>query len=184
MWEVIPIHSFPIRGFACVPIGYDDAQTLFLWLVFFPLVASIPSASCLFIAWKVWRNDLLHVKKRNNTWVLTPDSKDNTAHPESGVRGRDLAFHFARSFFLVFALWLPATLLFFGDALESHWGFFVGGILGHLQGLASALFSLRQPDIRQAAMDLLCCCVSKTSVRVTPQPMAGVKQFAKPPTTA
>jgi hypothetical protein len=169
MWRAVPIRSFPIRGVACIPVGDDDAQTLFLWLVFFPLVGGVPSAYCLFIAYRVWRDGLLKVTKRRTSWVLIPPVKQGSQRFECGAAGRDLAFHFARGSLLVFLLWLPATILFFGDALGNYWSFFVGGMLAHLQGLASAIFNIMQPDIFQAALDLICCGGSRSTVRVTPK---------------
>jgi hypothetical protein len=169
---------------ACVPVGNDDAQTLFLWLVFFPLVAGIPSAYCLFIAYRVWRDGLLRFTKSKNAWVLTPPVRqDYIPRLECGAADRDLAFHFARGFLLVFLLWLPAMILFFGDAMVSDWGFFVGGVLAHLQGLASAIFSIMQPDIFQAVLDLFCCGGSNSPVRVTPLPITPAK-LTRPSATA
>jgi hypothetical protein len=155
-----------------------------LWLVFFPLVAGIPSLYCLFIAYRVWRDGLLRVTKYKNVWVLTPPVRqESLPRLECGAAGRDLPFHFARGFLLVFLLWLPATIMFFGDAMRSDWGFFVGGLLAHLQGLVSASFSVMQPDIFQAALDFFSCGKTNSPVRVTPLPITPTK-ITRPSATA
>ena len=101
-WVFIPFvpHDIALSaGLACLPHEYDAASTIFLWLVFMPCFALLPTAYAMYVTADVLYNKLL---------------------PPRGKK-RDLAVYFARIVAVFLLMWVPSIFLMFiavSDALE------------------------------------------------------------------
>lgn len=94
-WVFIPFlpHDIALSaGLACLPHEYDTASTVFLWTVFMPAFALLPTAYALYVAW-----DIMVYNK-----LLPPRGKK-----------RDLAVYFARIVAVFLLMWVPSIFLMF-----------------------------------------------------------------------
>ena len=133
----LPHSSHLYYGFACMPMEYSRASTLFFWLFYIPLTLGAPLAYAAYVVCDiVWHNLL----------------------PPTGKR-RALSLFLLRLAFLYFAIWLPFLFLFLvGNFVVInplvHW---IGAAISHLQGLCSALFCLTNKDIRRSFLLVVTC---------------------------
>lgn len=133
----LPHSSHLYYGFACMPMEYDRASTLFFWLVYLPMSLGIPLIFASYVTADIFMHKLL---------------------PPTGKR-RALSMFLLRLCFLYFAVWLPFLVLFLvGNFVVInpvvHW---IGAAISHLQGLFSALFCLTNTDISLSFMILVTC---------------------------
>ena len=135
--DFLPHSSHLYYGFACMPMEYDRASTLFFWLVYLPLSLGVPLVFAIYVTADILIYRLL---------------------PPTGKR-RALSMFLLRLCFLYFAIWLPFLILFLvGNFVVInplvHW---IGAAISHLQGLFSALFCLTNPEIFRSFVILLTC---------------------------
>ena len=131
-----PHQTMPVRGTACIPMNYDDASSVFFFVIYVPALMGIPMIYFMYIAYQIYKHQLL---------------------PQSGNR-RLLSIYFLRLAAVFFATWLPGLLLFFIiGPLVNHWLFWLGGTLMHLQGGLSAAVSMLKPDVYKAVRDYWTC---------------------------
>ena len=93
-WVFVPFlpHEIALSaGLACLPHEYDAASTIFLWVVFMPAFALLPTTYAMYVTLDVWYNKLL---------------------PPTGKR-RDLAVYFARIVAVFLLMWVPSIFLMF-----------------------------------------------------------------------
>jgi hypothetical protein len=101
------LYSFPwlphetnvLRGLSCLPEQDDQKSTLFLWLCFMPCFMLIPYAYAVYVAWHVWKNNLL---------------------PPKGQR-RFIAIYFFRIVCVFVVMWGPFVICFFVLSDTSIW---------------------------------------------------------------
>lgn len=123
-------------GLACLPHEYDVASTVFLWCVFMPCFALIPTAYALWVAFDVWHRGLL---------------------PPSGKK-RNIAVYFFRLTVVFLVMWVPSIfLMFIAGGFLTSWVAFLGGCWSHLQGAVSGVASIMKQDIGQAFVEFLAC---------------------------
>ena len=148
-WPFIPALPHQARlsaGLACLPHEYDRNSTLFLWLIFMPFFALIPTAYSLYVAFDVWRRNLL---------------------PPSG-KHLDLAIYFFRLVSVFLIMWVPSIfLMFIAGGFLSSWVAFIGGCWSHLQGAVSAVASIMKRDIWVAFVETATCGTMKPSTTLT-----------------
>jgi hypothetical protein len=139
VWNIqgLPHKTYAYYGFACFSMEYDQASTLFWWLLFVPCFLGLPVVYFTYVIYDIWKRDLL---------------------PPMGRR-RNLSLYFFRLVFVYFCMWLPfAAVCTVGNFVHiSSWIFWAGSAWSHLQGLASSLVSMTKPDIKEAVVSLLCC---------------------------
>jgi hypothetical protein len=139
VWNIqwLPHKTYAYYGFACVAMEYDQASTLFWWLLFLPCFLLLPVAYFTYVIYDIWKRDLL---------------------PPMGRR-RNLSLYFFRLVFVYFGMWFPfVAICVGGNFVEiSSWYFWAGAAWSHLQGLLSSLMSLTKPDIKEAVVSFLCC---------------------------
>lgn len=119
----------------CLPVEYSTKSMLFLWFLFIPLMAILPSISLLWVVYDVWRNDRL---------------------PKKGQR-RMLSIYFFRIWACYAFLRLPAFMAYVIGPIERTWIAWAIGIWGHSQVLVSAVVILWKPDIYLAVRQLVAC---------------------------
>ena len=139
-WNIVWLpHKTIVRsGFACFPMEYDFASTLFYWLVFTPAFLAIPLFYVLFVSIQLWRRQLM---------------------PPPGKRRR-LVWYFARLIAVYFGMWFPMMVVcsIGSNTNLSDWIYWSGAAWSHLQGLVSAVLSATyKEDIWEACCALLCC---------------------------
>jgi hypothetical protein len=135
--DFLPHSSHLYYGFACMPMEYSRASTLFFWLVYLPFSLGIPVCFAAYVVWDIWYHKLL---------------------PPTGKRRR-LSMFLLRLAVLYFAVWLPFLILFLlGNFIVInpfiHW---LGAVLSHLQGLLSAMFCLTNGEIGKAFLEVVTC---------------------------
>lgn len=132
-WQVpfLPFKSGSYQGLACFPKDYDNASTLFFWLVFVPTFLLIPFGYFLWCCVEILRKGML---------------------PPVGLR-RDLALYFFRLFLVFFFMWLPFIIFAFVTRNENSWVGWFGAAWSHLQGLVSVLFGLTKADIKEGFLE-------------------------------
>lgn len=135
--DFLPHSSHLYYGFACMPMEYDLASTLFFWLVYLPFSLGIPLLFATYVLVDILKNKLM---------------------PPTGKR-RALTMFLLRLCFLYFAIWLPFLVLFLlGNFIVInpliHW---TGAAISHLQGLFSAMFCLTNHDILKSFYLVVTC---------------------------
>ena len=135
--EFLPHSSHLYYGFACMPMEYNMASTLFFWLVYIPFTLGLPLLYAVYVLVDIIKNKLL---------------------PPTGKR-RALTMFLLRLCFLYFAVWFPFLVLFLvGNFVVInpliHW---TGAAISHLQGLFSAVFCLTNEDIRRSFILVVKC---------------------------
>lgn len=143
--KFLPHSSHLYYGFACMPMEYNRASSLFFWLVYLPFSLGIPLLFAACVMFDIVRNKLM---------------------PPTGKR-RALSMFLLRLCFLYFAIWLPFLILFLvGNFVVInpliHW---IGAAISHLQGLFSALFCLTNKDIHRSFVLLVSCQPASTEDR-------------------
>ena len=129
-----PQQAVLMQGMGCLPMVYDTTTSLFYFLVFLPLAVGIPIGYVLYIAFDIWRRELM---------------------PSSGKR-RMLSIYFMRIVAVFLIMWIPFLILVVtstGNPLI----FFLGGSWGHIQGILSSAMSLTKPDVYQAVREFITC---------------------------
>ena len=140
-WGLIEAQQWPhyvasTSGLACLPLEQDWRSSIFFWLVFFPLFGGAPITYIGYVSFVIWRKKLL---------------------PPKGKR-RLLAIYFGRIVVVFVLCWVPyMILLFVFTTWMPTWVHFLGGTLSHLQGTASAILSLKKPDLLIAVKRFYCC---------------------------
>jgi hypothetical protein len=135
--DFLPHSSHLYYGFACMPMEYSRASTLFFWLVYLPFSLGIPVCFAAYVVGDIWYHKLL---------------------PPTGKRRR-LSMFLLRLAVLYFAVWLPFLILFLlGNFIVInpliHW---IGAVISHLQGLLSAMFCLTNGEIGKAFLEVVTC---------------------------
>jgi hypothetical protein len=133
----LPHSSHLYYGFACMPMEYNTASTLFFWLVYLPFSLGIPVCFAAYVVFDIWCHKLL---------------------PPTGKRRR-LSMFLLRLAVLYFAVWLPFLILFLvGNFVVInpfiHW---IGAVISHLQGLLSAMFCLTNAEIGRSFVEVVSC---------------------------
>ena len=140
VWNIswLPHKTSAFYGFACFPIEYDLASTIFWWLLFAPAFLMLPILYVVYVIYDIWKRDLL---------------------PKQGRR-RNLSIYFFRLIFVYFFMWTPSLVIcLVGNFVKiSPWVYWAGAAWSHLQGLASSLATLTKPDIKEAVFALLFQC--------------------------
>mmetsp|Transcript_30683 Transcript_30683/g.53028 ORF Transcript_30683/g.53028 Transcript_30683/m.53028 type:complete len:391 (+) Transcript_30683:1-1173(+) len=137
-WGLHGTSSFPYytglrSGVACLPSEIDQASTIMLWAVFFPLFVGLPLMYVVWVSFDVYYHKLM---------------------PPTG-QGRLLTIYFGRIELVFIVMWIPSLVLMFLVA-NIRLGV-IGGTWSHLQGAVSALVSLLKPDIREAVKHFVTC---------------------------
>ena len=134
--DAIPVRAAAGSGMACVPLAYDRGSEAFLWVVYLGVVAFLPLAGILYMAWDVFSHGF-----------------------HRGLNGakRDLLAFFVLVLAVYLVMWLPsvATIWVFDARIPGGNAFnFFGGLWSHMQGLASAFVFLRKRDVLDAVRHL------------------------------
>ncbi|CAM9173721.1 unnamed protein product, partial [Heterosigma akashiwo] len=130
-----PYYTGLRSGLACLPSEIDQASSIMLWAVFFPLFAGLPLLYFAWVSFDVYYHNLM---------------------PPTGKR-RLLTIYFGRIELVFIAMWIPSLVLIFMVANAKPWLAFAGGTWSHLQGAFSALVSLLKPDIQEAVTRFVTC---------------------------
>mmetsp|Transcript_20335 Transcript_20335/g.39604 ORF Transcript_20335/g.39604 Transcript_20335/m.39604 type:complete len:502 (-) Transcript_20335:144-1649(-) len=141
LWTVtpgVPLSPSPYREMACIASAYDVPSTVFFWLVFVPSFLLIPLIYMVVITALAFCHGLL----------------------KRASQARSLALFYSRILVVFVAFWLPAVFLIYLLDDLSPWTVWAGGMLTHIQGVASALMCLSKPDIAQA-VSWLCRSVTR-----------------------
>lgn len=135
--DFLPHSSHLYYGFACMPMEYNRASTLFFWLAYLPLSLGLPLVFAAYAATNIITKGLL---------------------PPTGKR-RVLSMFLLRLCFLYFAIWLPFLVLFLvgNFVVINQLVFWTGAAISHLQGLFSVLFCLTNKDIQKSFVNILTC---------------------------
>ena len=133
----LPHSSHLYYGFACMPMEYSTASTVFFWAVYIPLSLGLPLIFAAYVVFDILYRGLL---------------------PPTGRR-RQLSMFLLRLCCLYFAIWFPFLVListgnFVRISPLVHW---IGALLSHLQGMLSALFCLTNKAIYNAFYLTLTC---------------------------
>jgi hypothetical protein len=147
-FDNFPSKTASIYGLVCLPLEYNQASSLFFYLVFFPLLTGIPLVWALGIGAHVWYHRLM---------------------PPTGKR-RVFTIFFVRSIVVYVVMWVPYFIVGLAGS-RSPWLVFAAGSWGHLQGVVSSSIVLTKPDIWHAFVRLLrcqCCSPDPTQLPVQP----------------
>ena len=145
--EFLPHRLRLSAGLACLPHEYDTTSTIFFWLVFMPLFCLLPTAYALYVAFDVWRRQLLPTEK---------------------TKKRNIAIYFFRLTVVFLIMWVPSIfLMFIAGGYTSSWVAFAGGCWSHLQGAVSAVASIMKADIGQAFAQFITCGRARTNALVS-----------------
>lgn len=126
------------NGLVCLPMAYDMASTLVFWLLFFPVMSAIPLMYCAWVAFDVWRRNLL---------------------PPPGKR-RELMIYFYRITGVFAVMWVPGVFFFYVSAAfpkEHVWAIYIASVWSHSQGAVAAAVSMLKEDVYRAVMNLIWC---------------------------
>ena len=134
--DAIPVRAAAGSGMACVPLAYDRGSEAFLWVVYLGVVAFLPLAGILYMAWDVFSHGF-----------------------HRGLSGakRELLNFFVLVLAVYLVMWLPSvvTMWMFDARMPGGNAFnFFGGLWSHLQGLVSAFLFLRKRDVLDAVRHL------------------------------
>lgn len=158
---MIPDNSdFPFQvgvysGYFCMPVQYNLASTLIFFLIFLPLAAGIPMATAGYVFYDVYFG--------------------NHLMPKNG-KGKLLAIYFMRIIIVFFVWWFPGiliSLVWTGINPWYQWG--SGSVFSHLQGCASAVMTLRKPDVKEATWSFLFRCCRPLRLDVVNQEMMALR---------
>lgn len=134
----IPFKTGLILGVGCLPLQYDGLSSLFLYVVYFPLAVGIPMLYVVWIAYDIFRRDLI---------------------PPVFGRAKHLLFFFARIVLVYIFCWSPSIIftLPFQARPAVRLAF---SDLAHLQGSITAACALLKPDVWEAFTSVfpVCCC--------------------------
>jgi len=132
----IPIRTAAQSGYACMPIEYNHASSLFYFLVFLPAVCLIPMAYTVYVCIDIWRKSLM---------------------PRRGQR-KQIAAYLLRMVLTMFIWWLPC--MFFkvlAPSLTGPWVKLFFSVWVHLQAVVSATLMLGKSDIKNAVKQFVTC---------------------------